>query len=371
MDVNQLDTPALIVDLERMKRNLTTMQTCANELNVSLRPHTKAHKIPQIAQMQISAGARGICVAKLGEAEVMAQNGLDDILITTPIAGERKINRLVALRRRLQQHPRAKLIQVIDHPTHVAAIAAAARRAGVTVDVMIEVESGQCRCGVAVGEDLTELVRLVCSTDGVRYAGLQAYSGHLQLVRGYDARHARARAAVVGLFDFIDSHLEPEGLAPPIVSGGGTGTFGAYQGLGFTEIQAGSYLFMDAAYEAIGDGNDATKNEEFEVALKVVSTVISTPSENRAVVDAGMKCLSIDLGMPKIEGVEGLRYQSGGDEHGIIHSDGERTGLTIGQRVTMIPSHCDTTLNNFDTLHAVKNGVVVESWPILGRGRSD
>ncbi|MFW7523823.1 DSD1 family PLP-dependent enzyme [Vibrio ostreicida] len=368
MDITQLDTPALIVDLDLMERNLITMQKRVEQLGLTLRPHTKAHKNPAIARKQIDLGACGICTAKLGEAEIMAEGGISDILITTPIAGEQKIRRLIKLH---QTYPSYRFIQVIDHRQHVIDISQAAREAGVCVPVMIEVESGQQRCGVEVGDALLTLIEMINETEGVSYAGLQAYSGHLQHVKGYEDRQAKARSVVEGLFDYIENVLTPRGLAPEIVSGGGTGTYAAYDGLGFTEIQAGSYLFMDTAYQAIGDESCHEKNNQFGVSLKVLSTVVSHPTSQRAVIDAGMKCLSIDLGMPKVEGNSQLTYQTGGDEHGIIHIDEGHEPLMIGQRITLLPSHCDTTLNNFNTLYAIRSGVVVEQFAILGRGRSD
>ncbi|MCL9779893.1 DSD1 family PLP-dependent enzyme [Vibrio sp. S4M6] len=368
MDISSLKTPALLVDLDKMKTNIKEMQRRIDVLGLSLRPHTKAHKIPAIAQMQIEAGAKGICTAKLGEAEVMARGGIEDILITTPIAGAEKIGRLVQL---CQQYPACNVIQVIDHSYHVEEISKAAKKAGVSISLMIEVESGQQRCGLELGDELVGLIRNIQETKGVEFAGIQAYSGHLQHVKGLESRNEKAREAVVAIFDFIHTVLAPQGLEPAIVSGGGTGTYAAYQGLGFTEIQAGSYLFMDAAYQAIGDENSETQNSQFDSALKVLSTVISKPNSNRAVIDAGMKCLSIDLGMPKVDGEGVIGYKSGGDEHGILSSSEGVLDLEIGQQLVLTPSHCDTTLNNFDVLYAVSDGKVVDQWVIEGRGRSD
>ena len=368
MKISQLDTPALLVDLDKMNQNIETMQQRINDLGLMLRPHTKAHKSPIIAQRQIDAGAKGICVAKLGEAEVMAEGGISDILITTPIAGEKKIQRLINL---YLKYPDFRFIQVIDHHDHVAEIGQFALKAGVCAELMIEVESGQQRCGVDVGEPLLELIRAIKNTQGVSYAGIQAYSGHLQHVKGYAERNHQARNAVTSLFNFISEVLEPKELAPEMISGGGTGTYAAYQDLSFSEIQAGSYLFMDAAYQAIGDEHSHLENNQFSPALKVISTVISAPTEKRRVIDAGMKCLSIDLGMPKLEHTEAVRYQTGGDEHGILHLEYGEELPKLGQKVILLPSHCDTTLNNFDTIYVVQGENVVDEWPILGRGRSD
>lgn len=367
MKLENLDTPALFIDIDTVEKNLAEMQRRIDHLGLTLRPHTKAHKIPQLAQKQIDFGAKGICTSKLGEAEVMLEGGIKDILITTPIAGDTKIQRLIKLH---TQYPEAQLYQVIDHPQHVDEIALLARQSNVEVNLLIEVESGQQRCGVAVGNNLTALIDKITNTAGVRYLGIQAYSGHLQLIKGFDERQKQARSAVIALFDYIDTELKPRNLTPKIISGGGTGTYQAYKGLNYTEIQAGSYLFMDASYSNIGDEEHQDRNLQFSPALKVLSTVISHPTPNRAVIDAGMKSLSIDLGMPTVDFRQDITYQCGGDEHGILHLSSDQT-LKIGQTLVLTPSHCDTTLNNFDYLHVVKNGLVVDKWKIAGRGRSD
>ncbi|ROR98910.1 D-serine deaminase-like pyridoxal phosphate-dependent protein [Sinobacterium caligoides] len=368
MTLDELDTPALVVDLDVMEANLQAMQQRVSARGLKLRPHTKAHKIPALAQRQLSLGGEGICTAKLGEAEVMADAGIMDILITTPIAHPIKYQRLVAL---YLAHPEGVFCQVVDHAEHVLGIGKCAVAAGVNVELLIEVESGQQRCGVALGKSLVDLIKLIEATEGVSYRGIQAYSGHLQHVQDFAQRQAQARAAVLPIFDFIDNQLLPQGLAPRVVSGGGTGTYQAYTGLGFTEIQAGSYIFMDAAYRALASRDNSRQNDEFSNALKVWTTVISHPTPERAVLDAGMKCLSIDMGMPLVEGREDIRYQSGGDEHGILHLAEGEVSLTIGQRLLMLPSHCDTTLNSYQTLYGIRGDEVVQSWDIAGRGRSD
>ncbi|WP_062270363.1 DSD1 family PLP-dependent enzyme [Endozoicomonas arenosclerae] len=368
MLLEQLDTPALIVDLDKMEANLKKMQALADALGYALRPHTKAHKIPEFARKQIELGAQGICTAKLGEAEVMADGGQRDILITTPIAGQQKYERLVGL---YQKYPDGRFIQVIDHVQQVQGIARQAKAAGVTVSLLIEVESGQQRCGVEAGPELLSLIEAINRTESVSYEGIQAYSGHLQHVKGFAARKSQAYDAVKNVFEYIVAELEPRGLAPKVVSGGGTGTFRAYAGLGYTEIQSGSYLFMDASYVAIGNAEGDSVNDEFQSALKVISTVISHPKSDRAVLDAGMKALSIDSGMPVIDCHPDVIYQSGGDEHGILHLPKGNEPFYIGQKLTLTPSHCDTTLNNFSRLYGVREGVVVDSWEIMGRGRSD
>lgn len=368
MNLSQIDTPALIVDLNAMDCNLKRMQNFINKSPHSLRPHTKAHKIPEIAKMQIEHGAKGICVAKLGEAEVMADGGIDDILITTPIANPIKVNRLVTLK---TKYPDFQIIQVVDNKKQVQAISQKAQTERVVIDLLIEVECGQKRCGVNVGKELIDLIQFINEQHAVTYRGIQAYTGHLQHVNGYQERCKQARALVKPVFDFIDSELQSKELNPEIVSGGGTGTYDAYEGLPFTEIQAGSYLFMDWDYHTIGSKNGEKNYNDFNCALKVWTTVISRPTKDRAVVDAGMKCLSIDSGMPVAENYPQIQYTSGGDEHGILNFSPDFNELQIGDRLMMIPSHCDTTLNQFDILYGIRGDIAEKQWKILGRGRSD
>jgi D-serine deaminase-like pyridoxal phosphate-dependent protein len=367
MHINELDTPALLVEVDVLANNIATMQQQMTKLGLNLRPHCKAHKTPVIALQQIAAGANGICVAKLGEAEVMAKGGVKDILITTPIAGVKKVERLIALQLR---YPDCRLIQVVDHIEQIQLIAKLAHQHHLSIPLLIEVESGQQRCGVSVGDELLALIRTIEACDGVSYLGIQAYSGHLQQVKTLSERNQAARDAVIPLFTYIDAVLTPLGLKPAVVSGGGTGTFAAYQGLGFTEIQAGSYVFMDASYRRIEDP-EQSEQPLFNCALSVLATVISAPTPTRAVVDAGMKSLSIDLGMAEVLSDASIRYQCGGDEHGILHLAPESKPLQLGETVRLLPSHCDTTVNNFDAFVLVQGDQVIGQLAIAGRGRSD
>ncbi len=368
--LEKLDTPSLVVDLDVMEKNLKRMQAFASQHSLALRPHTKAHKIPALAAIQVSLGAQGICVAKLGEAEVMLAGGIKDILITTPIANSIKLERLTNL---YLKYPDARIIQVIDHSAHAIAIDHIAAKHGVLVEVLIEAECGQQRCGVEAGPELLSLIELVNKLPAVKYSGIQAYTGHLQHVRDYQERVHLARSSVKPIFDFISNRLTTPELKPEIISGGGSGTYDAYDNIPLTELQAGSYLFMDWDYHSIGSSDGSAFYKDFDCALKVWTTVISRPAPDRAVVDAGMKCLSIDSGMPHVEGHEDIQYQTGGDEHGILHfsENSQNLSLNIGDRIMMIPSHCDTTLNQFDKLYGIRDGMVEKCWIIEGRGRSD
>jgi D-serine deaminase-like pyridoxal phosphate-dependent protein len=366
--LDQLDTPSLTVDMDTMESNMVRMKSFIDSSPLDLRPHTKAHKIPDMARLQLNLGAKGICVAKLGEAEVMVDAGIDDVLITTPIANPIKIARLIALKER---HPQSRIIQIVDNAYHVEHISRAANKAGVNVELLIEIECGQKRCGVNPGPELVELIELINRLPNVSYEGLQAYTGHVQHVRDYRDRKKQARDLVQPLFDFIQKRLTTPAMRPKIISGGGTGTYDAYDGLPFTELQAGSYLFMDLDYHTVGSKNGNRIYEDFDCALKVWTTVISKPSPERVVVDAGMKCLSIDSGMPKVENMSDVVYTSGGDEHGILTMPSATTTLEIGERIMIIPSHCDTTLNQFSRIYGIRGNNVETEWEIQGRGRSD
>jgi len=365
--IDLLDTPSLIVDLDLMENNSLKMMNFLKGKKIVLRPHTKAHKIPELAKFQISQGAKGICTSKLGEAEVMLEGGLDDILITTPIANEQKINRMINI---LKAYPKARIIQVVDNVKHVNILSDKLKKEKLSLEVLVEVDAGQKRCGVQVGPDLIKLVKSIRSSQGLKFVGYQAYSGHLQHIHGYEKRRELARQAVMPLVDFLAKENDFD-LNYEILSGGGTGTYDAYENLPFTELQAGSYLFMDSDYKNIGSKDGHNEYTDFRCALKVISTIISMPTSTRAVVDAGMKCLSVDSGMPTLEHYPEVFYRSGGDEHGILDLPEGFLKFDIGQKLMFIPSHCDTTLNQFNKLYGVRKNIIESEWDIKGRGRSD
>ena len=355
--VDDLDTPALLVDLDALERNLATMARFFAGRPAHLRPHVKTHKCPEIARRQLAAGARGITCAKLSEAEAFAAAGFDDILIANEIVGPAKIARLMALARR------ARVTVAVDDVTNVAALSQAAQREGLRLPVLVEVDVGMGRCGVAPGEPALALARKVADAPGLELAGLMGYEGHLVLVRDQAERTARVEAALAPLIG-TKALLEREGLAVPVVSGGGTGTYditGAYPGV--TEVQAGSYVFMDATYLPV--------RPEFEPSLFVLTTVISRPDRNRLVVDAGLKATTGEFGPPYVLGIEGIESVRLSEEHGRIGlAEGNAVTLRPGDRLRLIPSHCCTTVNLYDRLYAVRGGVVKGVWPIAARGCS-
>ena len=354
MNVNDVDTPALLLDLDRVERNLDAMASLVAATPVKLRPHAKTHKTARIAQMQLDRGAIGICVAKLGEAEVLADGGIRDILITTEIVGEEKIRRLIAL------VARATPTIVVDDAGAAIAISNAAQAAGVRVDLLVDIDVGQHRTGTAPGAAAVALGKTVAALPGLRLRGLQGYEGHLQHIVAVGDRRA-ANAASMRLLCDTAAAFAAAGLATDVVTTGGTGTalysaeFGA-----ITDVQPGSYVVMDGQYGGV-DGI------RFESALTVLATVNSV-RETWAVVDAGYKALNSDHGLPRVLDVN-AEFDFAGDEHGKLLFAGAPT-VTLGTRVHILPSHCDTTVNLHDEFVVHRSGTFVDRWPIVGRGKT-
>jgi D-serine deaminase-like pyridoxal phosphate-dependent protein len=359
--MSELDTPALIVDLDIMERNIQAMADAARRQGVTLRPHIKTHKVPAIAHMQMKAGAVGIGCATLGEAEVMAAAGLSDILVTRAVVGRNKIERLCALSRLTH-------IQVVtDSEENVDELAEVAETMGVCLGVLMEVDVGQNRCGVEpASARALALAKRIAGKQSLRFGGLQGYEGHLVLIADEQSRVSSTLGANSAGAE-TKKLLEQNGIEVPILTGGGTGTYnvtGLAVTSGYTEIQPGTYATMDARYSAqMGD-------EPFGPALGLLTTCVSRPTADRAVVDAGQKAISFDYGAPSIKGRPGLEYLAGkgGDEHGVItcHSD----ELKVGEVIELYPSHGCTTFNLNNWLYGVRNGYVEVVWNIAARGAS-
>lgn len=363
-----LDTPALVVDLDAFDANLAL---CAERLGgrVGLRPHLKTAKSPAVARRMHDMGAHGICVAKLGEAEVMLAAGLPDVLITSELVGETKARRFAAL---AGASPGQRLMTVVDSAEGADDLDAALELAGCgPVDVLVDVNVGQDRCGVEPA-DAVALADRLRACGRLRVAGVQGYEGHLQHVRDPDERRRLCHAAMDRL-QLAANGLRAAGHEAGIVSTGGTGTaeLCAEHGVA-TEVQPGSFAFMDADYLDTG-------GIPYRRALTVLATVISRPGPDRAIVDAGLKSASDDSGPARLLGAAGWSYRHGGDEHGILtraphapHAMRDAAAeLAVGARVALLPSHCDTTINLHDVIHAVRGGVVEEVWPVAARGRVD
>ncbi len=356
MPVEALETPVLIVDLDTMERNLNKMMSILDGSQLKLRPHLKTAKSPAIAHLMIQAGAVGICCAKLAEAEVMANAGITDILLTSEVAGVGKYERLVALAARVPEFK-----AVVDSSHAIESIAAIARERGVTVKLMIELDVHTGRSGQVTPGGVLELADMVRVTDGVELAGIHAYAGHAQ-VKPAESRKGLNEPAMEILRETVEL-LREHNHPIPILSGGGTGSVRLDVEAGIlNEVQAGSFLLLDTAYRDAG--------VEFENALSCLSTIISRPTPERAVCDAGLKTLSRDGGTPEVSGRPGVSYLRGSDEHGslAVDPDGLDADLNVGDVISILPSHVCTTINLHDVMVGIRDGVVETIWPIEARG---
>jgi D-threonine aldolase len=360
--VANVATPALVIDLDAMERNLEAMAAFARSHGVRLRPHAKMHKSAAIAKAQIAAGAVGVCAQKVSEAEVLADAGVPDIYISNEVIDAAKLMRVAALAGRI------RLAIAVDSILGVDRLAEACKTAHSALDVFVEIDVGQRRCGVAPAA-AGALAQHVVSR-GLRFAGLQAYQGGAQHVRSAADREAAARHAAA-LVRAAQTSIGSEGIECPLVTGGGTGTFAFDVGSAvYGELQVGSYLFMDGEYGGIEQAEHAPK---FEHALFVKSQVMSR-SESHVVVDAGIKAYAIDAGLPRVWRRE-LEMINFGDEHGILKPSGSGSAVDLpqlGETIWLVPGHCDPTVNLHDTYVAVRGGLedgVVEAlWPVDTRG---
>ncbi len=364
--VRELDTPALLVDLEAMDRNLKRMAERLAGGQLRLRPHAKTHKSPILARKQLDLGAMGICCQKPSEAEVMVAGGVTDILVSSEVASPAKLRRLAAL----AFH--ARLLVVVDHRRGVEMLSEAVSASGVRIDVLVDVDVGQERCGTRPGEAAAELGKYADGLPGLSLRGFQAYEGRAQHVEGFENRRRVYGEAIGRIRETIEA-FERAGLPAEVRSGGGTGTWRWDLEAGaLTELQAGSYIFMDAHYRSIG-GPDGPVYDDFEPSLFVLSIVVSAPAPDRAVVDAGYKSLSTDSGMPLCVDLAEAIYRPAGDEHGILDLGSSARRPEIGQPLLFQPSHCDTTINLFDRYHGVRGGLeggrLETVWPVAARGK--
>ncbi len=357
--VDGIDTPALIVDLDAFERNLDLMANAVRGAGVALRPHAKSHKCPDIAHAQIDRGAVGICCQKVGEAEAFVAAGVRDVLVTNEIVGPGKCARLAALGHE------ATIGVLVDDAAAILHLGAAARAAGVTLDALVEIDVGAHRCGVAPGTDAVAIAQVVARTPALRFRGVHAYHGAAQHLRTPDERRdAIARATV--LARATKTAIEAAGIACPVVTGAGTGTWQHERDSGvYTELQPGSYIFMDADYQRNALAPD---EHHFEQSLYVVATVMSAPSRERAIVDAGLKAFAFDSGPPLLYGASGIEYTKASDEHGVLAIGPAASPPVIGDRFWLIPGHCDPTVNLYDWIVGVRGTRVECVWQVAARG---
>jgi len=361
----ELDTPALLVDLDAMEANLATMQSVLSRNGIASRPHAKTHKCPQIARLQIGSGSVGICTAKVSEAEVMLEHGIESVLMTTSNVTPFKIERAMRLRR---WHP--GFVQATDTPENARDLSEAAVAAGVTADVVVDVDPGGRRTGITPGRPALELAQLVDRLPGLRLAGMLCYDGGSQHVTGFRERRAQTRERLAPAVATFES-MRGAGLNTEIFSGGGTGTYNIdHENAGLTDVQVGSYIFMDAQYLAIGGVSDAAVYSDFQPSLTILTTVLNSQYEGRATTDAGAKACTINRPWPIVKGETGMSYTASSDEFGsLVYDDPSRVYRT-GDKLELIVSHCDPVVNLYDVMYAVRGDRVEAIWRIAARGMS-
>lgn len=360
-----LNTPVLVLDLDALDRNIAKMAALTADRGVALRPHAKTHKSVDIALRQMAAGAVGVCCAKIGEAEVLAGGGVPGILITSPVAAPAAIDRLAKLARAADG-----LMAVVDHPAVAERLQAALAAAGARLDVIIDIDPGIARTGVASAEAAVALAHAIDRAPNLEYRGVQYYCGSQQHIESYAERRAAIVERTAWLQEVIAA-LADAGFAPEIVTGSGTGTHRIDLELGvFTELQAGSYIFMDKQYldcDLAGGGESP-----FEVSLGVDARVVSANHSDLVTIDSGYKSLSTDGGVAVVQrgAPETAFFAFMGDEHAALIAPEIGKELQPGDPVSLTVPHCDPTVNLYDSYHVVSGDTLVDIWPVSARGRA-
>ena len=359
-----LDSPALCVDLDKMERNIKKAQASLKASGLEARPHAKTHKCPEIAKMQVAAGAIGICTAKLGESEVMLENGIVNVLMTGVNISVPKINKAMALAKKYNG-----FIQAVDNPQNAQDLQDAAKAAGIKADVVVDINIIR-RSGVLPGAPALALAQQVDKSPNLRFRGILAYDGGVQHVMGYEKRLAECLKNIEPAVKSYDM-MKASGLNVEIFSGGGTGTYDMMANVkGFTDVQIGSYLFMDCQYIEIGGSKNVAKYDDFEPSLTVVSTIINSNYPGRLVTDSGAKALTLNQPAATTIGEPGFKYNAGSDEYGVITFDNATKTYKVGDKLELIVPHCDPVVNLYDVMYGIRNGKVESVLPILGRGKS-
>ncbi|MDB5822961.1 MAG: low-specificity D-threonine aldolase [Herminiimonas sp.] len=358
MPIAAIDTPALLVDLDALEVNLANVHDLIHAAGIAVRPHAKAHKSVDLARRQIAAGAIGICCQKASEAEVFVRAGFRDVLITNQVIGQQKCERVARLA------TQARIGLCVDHPEQVRQIGEATRAAGSLVELLVEVDIGHGRCGVADAAEALALAHAIKSYDGnLLFGGIHAFRGSAQHMRGPGERAQAVHAAVLKLTGIVEV-LKGEGFSCSTITGGGTGTYALEAGSHlYTEVQPGSYVLMDTDYAA---NRLAADMPPLRHALQALCSVISVHS-GHAVLDGGLKAFAVDQGLPQILHA-GWKVNTISDEHCVVLREAGALPLEVGDKVRLLPSHCDPTVNLHDWLIAVRGGVVEEIWPVSARG---
>lgn len=365
MDEAEIQTPCLILDLDALERNIRKMGDYARAHGMRHRAHGKMHKSVDVLKLQEElGGAVGVCCQKVSEAEVFARGGIKDILVSNEVRDPAKIDRLARL-------PKlgARTIVCVDDIDNVAELSEAAGRHGTTIECLVEIDCGAGRCGVLTTQEVVAIAKAIDAAPDLRFTGIQAYQGAMQHLDSFEERKAKLDAAIAQVKDAVEA-LKTDGLAPELVSGGGTGSYYFESNSGvFNELQCGSYAFMDADYGRIHDAEGRRIDQgEWENALFILTSVMSHAKPDKAICDAGLKAQSVDSGLPFVYGRDDVKYVKCSDEHGVIADPEGR--LKVGDKLKLVPGHCDPTCNVHDFYVGVRNGMVETVWPVSARGKA-
>ena len=365
MDAADIQTPALVLDLDALERNIKKMGDYAKSHGMRHRVHGKMHKSVDVAKLQESlGGACGVCCQKVSEAEVFARGGIKDVMVSNQVTDLAKIDRLA----RMPQFG-ARVLCCVDDPANVADLSAAAVKHGTQIEALVEIDCGAGRCGVTTTEAVVEIAKMIDAAEGLKFAGIQAYQGAMQHMDSYADRSEKTGVAI-GMVEDALAGLKAVGLECDIVGGGGTGSYYFESNSGaFNELQCGSYAFMDADYGRILDKDGKRIDEgEWENALFILTTVMSHSKADKAIVDAGLKAQSVDSGLPTVFGRHDVEYLKCSDEHGVV---GDPDGvLMVNDKLKLVPGHCDPTCNVHDWYVGVRGGKVETLWPVSARGKA-
>jgi D-serine deaminase-like pyridoxal phosphate-dependent protein len=359
-----LDSPALCVDLDRMAQNIKAVQASLHGTGVATRPHVKTHKCPEIAKMQIAAGAVGVCAAKLSESEIMLNNGISNVLMTGVNVSVPKIQKAMALRKKYKG-----FVQAIDNPQNAHDLQDAAKAAGIIADVVMDIDVIK-RSGVIPGAPALALAQLIDKMPNLKFRGILAYDGGVQHVKGFQQRKAKALEnyePVVKTYEM----LKAAGLNLEIFSGGGTGTYTIMTQIpGFTDVQVGSYVFMDCQYIEIGGEKNETEYDDFAPSLTVMTTIINANYPGRLITDSGSKAFTLNKPNGRVIGEPGFDYTAGSDEYGTITFEKSSKSYKVGDKLEVIIPHCDPAVDLYDFMYGIRKDKVESILPILARGKS-
>ncbi|MCE0506651.1 DSD1 family PLP-dependent enzyme [Roseivivax sp. GX 12232] len=365
MSADEIQTPCLVLDLDALERNIKKMGDYARAHGMRHRVHGKMHKSVDVAKLQVElGGACGVCCQKVSEAEVFARGGITDVLVSNQVRDPQKIDRLARM-------PKlgARTICCVDDLANVAELSAAAEKHGTEIECLVEIDCGAGRCGVTTTPAVIEIAEAIDAAPGLKFAGIQAYQGAMQHLDSYEDRKAKIDVAVAMVKDAVDG-LKDKGLSCDIVGGGGTGSYYFESNSGvYNELQCGSYAFMDADYGRILDAEGKRIDQgEWENAMFLLTQVMSHAKAEKAICDAGLKAQSVDSGLPVIFGRTDVEYVKCSDEHGVI-ADPEGV-LKVGEKLRLVPGHCDPTANVHDWYVGVRGGKVETLWPVSARGKA-